>query len=102
MSQFKFVLIGLRGGRGKLNWDNVLKSASFFFLTSSLRQVNTPVDEKGGGVGRVGEHVEESQDEEGEDVLNVILVSPPHSLNILVDTLSSLTEQNLSKRCITC
>ena len=73
-----------------------------FFLTSSLRQVNTPVDEKGGGVGRVGEHVEESQDEEGEDVLNVILVSPPHSLNILVDTLSSLTEQNLSKRCITC
>ena len=31
MSQFKFVLIGPRGGRGKLNWDNVLKSASFFF-----------------------------------------------------------------------
>ena len=31
MSQLKFVLIGLRGRGGKLNWDNVLKSASFFF-----------------------------------------------------------------------
>ena len=31
MSQFKYVLIGLRGGEGKLNWDNVLKYASFFF-----------------------------------------------------------------------
>ena len=31
MSQLKFVLIGPRGGRVKLNWDNVLKSASFFF-----------------------------------------------------------------------
>ena len=33
--KLKFVLIGLRGGEGKLNWDNVLKYASFF-LTSSL------------------------------------------------------------------
>ena len=31
MSQLKYVLIGPRGGRGKPNWDNVLKSASFFF-----------------------------------------------------------------------
>ena len=63
-----------------------------------MRHTNTPVAEKGGGVGRVGEHVEESQDEEGEDVLNVILVSPSHSLNILVDALSGLTEKDLQKR----
>ena len=57
---------------------------------------HTPVAEEGGGVGRVGEHVEEAQDEEGEDVLNVILVSSPHSLNIFVNTLSSLTKQSVS------
>ena len=53
-----------------------------------------PEAEEGGGIGRVGEHVEESQDEEGKDVLNVILVSPPHSLNILTQALSGLAEQN--------
>ena len=43
-----------------------------------------PVAEEGGGVSGVCEHVEESQDEEGEDVLDVVLVSSSHSLNILV------------------
>ena len=56
-----------------------------------------PVAEEGGGVGGVGEHVEEAQDEEGEDVLDVVLVSPSHSLNILIQTLSSLRKQSLSK-----
>ena len=56
-----------------------------------------PVAEEGGGVGGVGEHVEEAQDEEGEDVLDVVLVSSPHSLNILIQTLSSLRKQSLSK-----
>ena len=45
-----------------------------------------PVAEEGGGVSGVGEHVEEAQDEEGGDVLDVVLVSSSHSLNILVDT----------------
>ena len=55
----------------------------------------TPVAEEGGGVGGVGEHVEEAQDEEGENVLDVILVSSPHSLNILIQTLSGLRKQSL-------
>ena len=36
MSQLKYVLIGLRGRGGKLNWDNVLKSASFFLWSHPL------------------------------------------------------------------
>ena len=44
-----------------------------------------PVAEEGSGVSGVCEHVEESQDEEGEDVLDVVLVSSSHSLYILVD-----------------
>ena len=43
-----------------------------------------PVAEEGGGVSGVCEHVEESQDEEGEDVLDVVLVSSPHPLDVLV------------------
>ena len=66
-----------------------------------------PVAEEGGGVGGVGEHVEEAQDEEGEDVLDVVLVSSPHSLNILIQTLSSLTKKSLYKmptklKCVPC
>ena len=62
-------------------------------IFTNFRRSNVlPVAEEGGGVGRVGKHVEKAQDKEGEDVLNVVLVSPPYSLNILVDTLSSLTE----------
>ena len=58
---------------------------------------HTPVAEESSGIGGVGEHVEEAQDEEGEDVLDVVLVSSPHSLNILIQTLSSLRKQSLSK-----
>ena len=54
---------------------------------------HTPVAEEGGGVGGVGEHVEEAEDEEGKDVLNVVLVSSPHPLNILIQTLSGLIKK---------
>ena len=66
-------------------------------MMSETSDTHTPVAEEGGGVGGVSEHVEEAQDEEGEDVLDVVLVSSPHSLNILTQTLSSLTKQSFSK-----
>jgi len=43
-----------------------------------------PEDEKSSGDGGVGEDVEEAETEEGEDVLHVVQVRPPHSLHILV------------------
>merc|ERR1712156_1180582 len=43
------------------------------------------VAEEGSGVGGVGEHVEEAEDQEGENVLHVVQVSSPHSLHILVN-----------------
>merc|ERR1719234_2721694 len=45
-----------------------------------------PEDEDCSGEFRVGEDVEESKAEEGEDVLHVIQVSPTHSFNILIRT----------------
>ena len=36
------------------------------------------------GVGRVGEDVEKSKEEKGDDILNVILMSPSYSLYILI------------------
>ena len=48
------------------------------------------VDEERGGVGRVGEHVEEAQHQEGEDVLHVIEMNSSHSLDIFIDTSSNL------------
>jgi len=43
-----------------------------------------PENEDGSGEGWVGEDVEESEAEEGEDVLHVVQVGTTHSLNILV------------------
>ena len=64
---------------------------------------HTPVAEEGGGVGGVGEHVEEAEDEEGKDVLNVVLMSSPHPLNILIQTLSGLTRKvslEIPQKCL--
>ena len=48
------------------------------------------VDEERGGEGGVGEHVEEAQHQEGEDVLHVIEMNSSHSLDIFIDTSSNL------------
>ena len=82
-----------RSGRRQRFW-----SERILMLKWRLWKVtHTPVAEEGGSVGGVSKHVEEAQDEEGEDVLDVVLVSSPHSLNILTQTLSSLTKQSFSK-----
>lgn len=44
----------------------------------------SPEAEQSGAVGRVGEDVEKTQDCERHNILDVILVSSPHPLNILV------------------
>ena len=53
------------------------------------------VDEERGGVGGVGEHVEEAQHQEGEDVLHVIEMNSSHSLDIFIDTSSNLINKKI-------
>ena len=45
---------------------------------------SSPEAEQSCAVGGGGEDVEKSQDGEGDDILDVVLVSSPHPLNILV------------------
>ena len=50
-----------------------------------------------GGIGRAGEDVKESKDEEWDDILNIILVCPSHSFNVFID--SSLDKNVVKQIC---
>ena len=53
-------------------------------MERNTSSATTPEAQQGCAVGGVGEDVEKSQDSEWHHVLDVVLVSSPHPLNILI------------------